>query len=109
MRARFVLGVVVVSWLVPCTSYGQEASYPPDVAQFIDRRDTCDHFRGEPYEDHLDRQQFIAQQLSKYCDGTDSELSELKSKYSGSSVIIDKLETYEPCIETSSNCENSEP
>ena len=35
-----------------------QASRPSDVATFVERRDTCDHFRGEePYDEGRGEQQ----------------------------------------------------
>jgi hypothetical protein len=77
---------------------------PPDVTRFIEQRDLCDHFRGEPFEGDEQRREFIGQQSNKYCTGTDRELSRLREKYSNSSLILHRLEKYEPCIEASSVC-----
>ena len=77
---------------------------PPDVTRFIEQRDICDHFRGEPFEGDASRRELIEQQSNKYCAGTDKELARLKEKYSSSSLILQRLEIYEPCIEASSVC-----
>ena len=55
------------------------ARLPADVAKFKERRDICDHFRGEePYD--AERRKFLEENLNKYCTGTDKELASLKAK-----------------------------
>jgi hypothetical protein len=66
------------------------------VTRFIERREACDHFRGEaPYD--AERRQFLEQQ--KYSAGTDKRLAELKKKYQGGTALTTKLEAYEAHIE----------
>lgn len=71
---------------------------PVDVAEFKDRRDLCDHFRGEePYD--ADRRKFIAASVRKYCTGTDRELTLLKAKYRENDAVRQILEQYQEAIE----------
>jgi hypothetical protein len=71
---------------------------PDDVAQFVDRRQTCDHFRGEePY--NAERRAELEEATEKYCRGTDRELACLRSKYRGSATILKVLDEYEKDIE----------
>lgn len=72
--------------------------YPFDVEEFIDRREICDHFRGEePYD--ADRAKFLAEQIIKTCTGTDRELQELKQKYKDDDDILELLNGFEKEIE----------
>ena len=76
-----------------------QAKWPLDVARFIERRDGCDHFRGEdPYDE--ERRKFLQQQTLRLCVGTDNDLATLKKKYRGDNAIMAKLNDYEPQIET---------
>lgn len=71
---------------------------PADVAAFKERRDLCDHFRGEdPYDD--ERRRFLAERLEKYCPGTDRELAALKAKYRDRDAVQKALAEYEESIE----------
>lgn len=71
---------------------------PEDVTRFIERRDACEHFRGEaPYD--AERRQFLEQQTLKFCAGTDKELAQLRSKYRGNHTVTTKLDEYEAEIE----------
>jgi hypothetical protein len=74
---------------------------PKDVSIFIENRDLCDHFRGEdPYDE--ERRVFLEENISKFCTGTDAELSKLKKKYSKNQSIMGILNQYEEKVESSS-------
>ncbi|MCB1844323.1 MAG: hypothetical protein KDI09_15285 [Halioglobus sp.] len=71
---------------------------PRDVARFIERRDSCEHFMGEePYD--VQRAAYLARQAEKYCRGSDAELSRLKAKFSSNGRVIAELEKYDSDIE----------
>ena len=71
---------------------------PSDVARFIERRDGCDHFRGEdPYDE--ERRKFLNRKLTELCPGTDKSLARLKDKYRKNKTIMAVLDKYEPQIE----------
>jgi hypothetical protein len=77
---------------------GQSSGIPEDVKQFIEKRDVCDHFRGEPHYDE-ERSRFLEKQVEKYCTGTNMELLSLKAKYMNNPAIIGKLSRYEENVE----------
>jgi len=71
---------------------------PADVVRFKERRDLCEHFRGEdPYD--RERRRFLGENLNKYCAGTDAELASLKAKYEGNATVRKVLDSYEEKIE----------
>jgi hypothetical protein len=71
---------------------------PDDVAQFVERRQTCDHFRGEePYSP--ERRAELEEASEKFCRGTDRELAVLRSKYQNNAGIIKVLDAFENDIE----------
>lgn len=73
-------------------------SLPPDVAEFVERRDLCDHFRGEePYD--AERKAFLEKTIVELCTGTDQQLASLKLEHSSNSVAMAKLSQYETDIE----------
>lgn len=73
---------------------------PSDVSAFVEKRDLCDHFRGEePYDE--ERREFLIKNITKLCTGTDNELARLKEKYKDNSAITEKLSSYEEDIEPS--------
>ena len=70
----------------------------PDVTAFIDRRDGCDHFRGEePYNE--ERRKFLTEKFEELCDGTDNQLAKLKEKYAAIPSVMTELQGYDPQIE----------
>ncbi|NMF95995.1 hypothetical protein GPA27_01105 [Aromatoleum toluolicum] len=78
--------------------------FPTEVSEYIGRRDACEHFRAEPWpegasSEELERRDFIAAQLLHYCKGSDQALRDLKAKYRGNRVVMDRLERYEADIE----------
>jgi hypothetical protein len=69
-----------------------------DVEKFKERRNLCDHFRGEdPYDE--ERRRFLEENLKKYCAGSDKELASLKAKYKNNKAVMNVLEKYEEKIE----------
>jgi len=70
-----------------CSATAQ-TRFPADVERFIERRDQCDHFRGEePYDQ--ERCEFLHQRLLEFCVGTDKQLAELKEKYRGNKAVLE--------------------
>ena len=77
------------------------ASLPVDVTDFKERRDACDHFRGEdPYDE--ERRQFLEKQMTELCTGSDEQLKKLKHRYRDNRAVQVALAEYEPHIEASS-------
>jgi hypothetical protein len=73
---------------------------PKDVATFVERREGCDHFRGEePTSADPHRAREINRELKKLCTGTDKKLSRLKQKYAANAEITALLAPFEPNIE----------
>jgi hypothetical protein len=80
--------------------YAQSA-LPADVKAFVERRDLCDHFRGEePYD--AERRKFLETRTRSLCKGTDRKLMALKSKHKANPEALAKLNQYEPQIEAPS-------
>lgn len=73
-------------------------SLPKDVAQYIERRDVCEHWRGEEGYDK-DRQAQINFGQCQSCPGSDVGLARLKTKYRNNKAIISRLQKYESQIE----------
>lgn len=81
-------------------STSDENQRPLDVISFLDRREGCDHFRGEePYDE--ERRKFLLEKMHELCDGTDNQLDQLKRKYSTLPNVMTKLNSYELRIESS--------
>lgn len=79
-------------------SASAEAVLPPDVAKYIERRDTCDHWRGEEGDDK-ERQADIKRGQCQSCPGSDSGLAKLTKKYETNKAVRARLAQYEGRIE----------
>ena len=69
-----------------------------DVDAFMQRREMCDHFRGEDAYNQA-RAKEIDAGVKEYCTGTDKELEGLKAKYAKDPKVMDELGGYEDPIE----------
>ncbi|WP_196233077.1 hypothetical protein [Sphingomonas segetis] len=98
MSGRSALAVAIA--LAGCTAPAQVGAraLPADVAAFVERRDACDHFRGEePYD--AARAAELKTKLAETCTGTDAALAALRRKYSGNRQVIERLSGYDGQIE----------
>ena len=94
----------VVALLTLSSTVLAAESLPADVQSFVDTRQTCDHFRGEPWNlgdepEIKGRREFILESIKKYCTGSDKRLAELRRKYRDNPKIIERLREYEDYIE----------
>jgi hypothetical protein len=86
---RFLICLTLLAPTLPAL-----ADYlPRDVQRFVDRREGCDHMRGERDV------QTVSRELDKLCKGTDKELAQLKKKYTSNSTVMQLLNQFEPAIE----------
>ncbi len=95
--------VIVSILLISGISYAAEKSnvLPKDVSAFIEKRDMCDHFRGEePYD--KERRAFLEKNILELCTGSDAALANLKSKYINDKEVSSRLDKYESKIEATS-------
>jgi hypothetical protein len=93
------LGIVLVLMsFAAAPAFGDASGVPKEVAQFREKRDQCDHFRGEEAYDK-ERERFLAAQLKKYCTGTDAQLKKLKTKYKNDRAVVKTLSGYDDRIE----------
>ena len=120
MKKKLITGIIVFSSFLAgdvvaagtcATELCEEAQkipdLPSDVRSFVDKRDGCDHFRGEPWSGGDDpevkeRREFIFQNIKDLCTGTDRRLNELRTKYRNDRVISEHLKRYEDRIELNS-------
>lgn len=94
MNRIVVIAAIGVFWAYSATAAG----LPADVRAFMERRDGCDHFRGEePYDPA--REAEIAAKATKLCTGTDAELARLKRIYAHNPAVKHALAGYESSIE----------
>jgi len=98
--------LLFLSLAIICSHAIAVGPIPTDVRSFIDQRDGCDYFRGEPWDsgnepEAIERREFIIQNIKKLCAGTDKRLAGLRKKYRNNFKIISRLRSYEDRIELS--------
>jgi hypothetical protein len=96
MYKYFFTSAVLV--MCVCTS-ALASDVPKEIAKFIERRESCDHWRGED-KYNKKRQAEINRAICQACTGTDAELKRLKQKFKDRPDIQAKLNNFEPQIES---------
>jgi hypothetical protein len=72
----------------------------PDLAAFLERRATCDHFRGEvPDPPDPQRMREVLQGIADSCPGTDAQLAALRQRYRDDPVVTRQLAQFEDRVE----------
>ncbi|WAC71254.1 hypothetical protein OU995_16850 [Roseateles sp. SL47] len=83
----------------------QPSADPVALKAFLERREVCDHLRGEiPEPGDQEAIDEVIASINKYCDGTDAELARLKRAHGGDATVKKQLDALEPCIEQKSRC-----
>ena len=94
-RARH-LALATAALLAACAT----SSPVPDLATFLERRATCDHFRGEvPDPPDPQRMKEVTEQIEATCTGTDAQLAALRQRYRDDPVVTKQLAEFEDRIE----------
>ena len=83
--------------LVSCAgSYGSME----DVERFIQRRESCDHFRGElPDPSEKERLEEVIRKTNELCAGADVQLKLLRKRYANDPMVTSRLSKFEDTIE----------
>ncbi len=68
---------------------------PADVQKFIERREGCEHWAGEPDFDEARRKQ-IEDAVKELCPGIDTQLEALRKRYAKDPEVIAALKDFEP-------------
>ena len=94
------LSLLCLSLLMPVAPLLADEPLPGDVQRFIDRREGCDHMRGE-VPDHGEKQRMreVKREIEKLCRGTDKELAQLKKKHAMNLSVMRRLDEFEPGLE----------
>lgn len=79
-------------------------SLPADVRVFVEDRDMCDHFRGEPWpeaddDEARERRRFLLDAMRTSCAGTDKSLEALLQRYRDDRAVMKALAEFERNIE----------
>ena len=75
---------------------------PIEVQSYIETREACEHFRGEPWEktdEYKNRKEFIFAKVKEYCSGTDKQLAKLRHKYRKLEFVMNSLRKYRTKID----------
>jgi hypothetical protein len=88
----------------PDDSEGRWCDYPHEVRAFTQKRQNCDHFRGEPWPEgdetwERERRKDLIDAMRKHCTGTDKALARLRAKYRDDAEISKLLSAFESEIE----------
>jgi cytochrome c556 len=101
MRAILALAMLCAACATPSVAGGtqqHEAPLPAEVRAFVEKRDGCDHFRGEdPYD--AERAKQIDAELTRLCTGTDAELARLRRVHARNKAVMQALAGYEDRVE----------
>lgn len=69
---------------------------PADVQSFIERREGCEHFAGEPDWDDAARKKQIEEAVNELCPGIDTQLAALRKRYARDPGVTAALKDFEP-------------
>lgn len=99
MKTRHILLSALIA-----AAHAVAGELPSDVQAFVERRDGCEHFRGEPWDAGDDpevrsRREFIFDSIARLCTGTDKALAKLRRKYRNNPGVLERLRRYEDSIE----------
>jgi hypothetical protein len=93
----FRRALLLLLW-VQATAIAGEVPIPVDVQSYLDRREACDHWRGE-YGYDKERQADIDWSICQTCPGSDGALALLKKKYRSNGAVTARLNNLEEQIE----------
>ena len=91
--------LLCLSLLMPVLSSLADELLPREVQRFIDRREGCDHMRGEMPGPGTQRAREVSREIQKLCNGTDKEVARLKKKYAKNPSVMQRLDEFESAIE----------
>jgi hypothetical protein len=96
--------LVCLFLLISSLSAHADSTLPQDVQKFVDRREGCDHMRGEiPDPAEKQRMKEVNREIAKLCKGTDRQLAQLKKKYASNAAVMRRLDEFEEGIEAGSS------
>lgn len=102
------LAAACLAWFISATStpvLAASPKLPKDVATFMERREACDHWRGEEGFDAA-RSAEIQWGMCQSCLGTDARLAHLKHKYRAAPDVMTQLAGLEQQIESQDAAES---
>ena len=92
--------LICLALLIPVLPVLAGSPLPQDAQKFIDRREGCDHMRGEiPDPSEKQRMKEVNREIEQLCKGTDKQLFRLKKKYASNFTVMQRLNEFEADIE----------
>jgi len=92
--------ILCFSLLMPSFLSLANESLPREVQRYVDKREGCDHMRGEiPDPREKQRMRDVEHEIQRLCKGTDKELARLKKKYANNPSVMRRLDEFESGIE----------
>jgi len=98
MKLIFILMILFGFTFNTCAS----THLPQEITDYKDKRDGCEHWRGEPIPDGPEgkpRAEEIDRNIKNLCTGMDKQLADFKSKYKDNKDVMSLLSEYEEIIE----------
>ncbi|EKD31767.1 MAG: hypothetical protein ACD_77C00255G0003 [uncultured bacterium] len=97
VRREMVTHALLVIIIILLAPFGTSAEVSTDVEEFIKRGELCAHFRQEPWpegesDEVKERREFIVQQINQFCTGLHEAGNNLRQKYRGDPLVIEKLD-----------------
>lgn len=116
MSHRFTLALTLIlgshAWSAGTADSTSARADMQVVRAYIEQREACDHFRGEPVEgegaEALERLEFVQRQIVEKCTGTDAELARLRTTYAGDPALSAALAGFEYPIEAAGDVVGAE-
>ncbi|MDB6141996.1 MAG: hypothetical protein JWP80_1040 [Pseudomonas sp.] len=91
---------IALLWLALTQTACAQTAVPADLIAFVDKRDACDHLRGElPDPEEQEQLEAVINDVNQQCKGTDAALQKLKKKYAENASVLQVLNRYEMNIE----------
>ena len=102
MKCEFRIALLFGLLILPCSVLAESPStFPAEVKAFIERREICDHFRGEfTGGSSPERDAAVILEQKKYCGNSDRDLETLRKKFEKNPEILSALAKYEAAIES---------
>ena len=97
-----IVGTIVAILLTASVRLLHASELPVDVKTFLEKREACDHWRGESGEGDPVRQYEINKNACELCQGTDAELAALRKKYGRNQGVVDTMKPLQENVETPS-------
>ncbi|MGZ3695478.1 MAG: hypothetical protein ACXWQO_15310 [Bdellovibrionota bacterium] len=72
---------------------------PPEIAELLRRKDTCDHFANEPVYDEQRKNEIVKKLESAKCHSVDGDLKAAEIKYQTNQMVLTKIKNFPAALE----------